>query len=656
MNNKKMKIAAISTMSVFAGLGVGLGIGLSFVNKIAIPLSQKMSNSIFISTFIENIGNKNFISFSDFDKSIKLYNGDEEITDYSNITINEAFINDFFKFEVPSKVKFYTERHGIDVFMKKYNENSVNQNNSIYPSYYNSSTPEFKIWFGKGEGENRVEDFITIYGAGFYDFKKTQEELDVKSMINLFGESISLKPQFYSDFAKKTLKASSFAKTISISDVISSLNSKELNGVNWNVTSVSQDAQTPSKLIINVDFSKGKLNQNYYSQTYQKFEINGFPIEMGVDDYQSKVKNFIKDEKNIIGLGEAFEYTKPTTPITTKTGEPKIGTILENYQKNAFTFDLPFSFKNRATNAGVEYIFKPWVSDLESNSVFPDEENSEIPKFKIYVRSGSGTPFQYEEYFVVRGNGQVVNTPFDKTVNNIEMEKIRELSNSGTDDPFKDKIALELIKEFASFNLMRNKITAKIIASVENPLDNIKLTLGAITWPPTVVLPTGETLKVEAKEVSSKQDKLSIKIQISIGTEFKDKASFIKEVLYDGFITEIEYDKELIKRFKDKINLDLTTSTTIKNKVSISQGNVEALKSSINSGNGAFYFFEDVFVGFDEIMNDFKWSNKPTFKIDFSGTLIPDASESIKFKIIISGGVETDIIFIDKEIKSFFVV
>ncbi|MGL6125400.1 MAG: hypothetical protein ACRC1F_02860, partial [Metamycoplasmataceae bacterium] len=85
MNDKKMKIIAISTMAGFACLGAGLGIGISLNLNRDIPLSSRLSNSIAISTFIENIGNTDFISFSDFDKSIKLFDGDKEITDYSNI-------------------------------------------------------------------------------------------------------------------------------------------------------------------------------------------------------------------------------------------------------------------------------------------------------------------------------------------------------------------------------------------------------------------------------------------------------------------------------------------------------------------------------------------------------------------------------------------
>ncbi|MGL5308514.1 MAG: hypothetical protein ACRC9F_00510, partial [Metamycoplasmataceae bacterium] len=396
MINKKMKIIAMTALTGSVAIGVGLGYGTGYVQSLQTTLTQKFKNSITISNFIGNIGDRDFITTADFDKSIKLMNGDTEITDYSDMTVNEAYINNYFKFELPSKVKFYTDKSGIDVYIKKYNENTNDQNFDIYPSNYNSSSIEVKIWFGKGEGENRVEDYIVIYGAGLYGFKKTQEESDVRSVINLFQDSISLKKEFYEDFPKdKTIKEGIFAKNIEVSDIVSNLTIEQLKDVNWNVTSVSQNPQIPSKLIINVDFYKGNLNQNYFSQTFLKFEIDGFPIEMGIDDYVSKVKNFIKDEANT-NLGEAFSYTRPENQP-----EGIVGTVAENYRNNAFTFNIPNRFKDTASRAGVEYIFKPFEEDNMEYSAFPDEEDSSLPKFKIFIRSGVDTPFEYEEFFTI---------------------------------------------------------------------------------------------------------------------------------------------------------------------------------------------------------------------------------------------------------------
>ncbi|MGL4252324.1 MAG: hypothetical protein ACRCRQ_02125, partial [Metamycoplasmataceae bacterium] len=200
MINKKMKIIAASTLTGSVLVGVGLGLSMSYVKSLETNLTTKFKNSITISNFINNIGNRDFITTADFDRSIKLMDGETEITDYSNMTINEAYINNYFKFEVPSKVKFYADKEGIEVYIKNYNENTNDQNFDIYPSNYNSSSVEFKIWFGKGEGKDRVEDYIIIYGAGLNGFKKTQEELDVRSVVNLFQNSISLKKEFHNNF------------------------------------------------------------------------------------------------------------------------------------------------------------------------------------------------------------------------------------------------------------------------------------------------------------------------------------------------------------------------------------------------------------------------------------------------------------------------
>ncbi|MGL5643378.1 MAG: hypothetical protein ACRCW3_01205 [Metamycoplasmataceae bacterium] len=644
MINKKMKIIAASTLTGSVLVGVGLGLSMSYVKSLETNLTTKFKNSITISNFINNIGNRDFITTADFDRSIKLMDGETEITDYSNMTINEAYINNYFKFEVPSKVKFYADKEGIEVYIKNYNENTNDQNFDIYPSNYNSSSVEFKIWFGKGEGKDRVEDYIIIYGAGLNGFKKTQEELDVRSVVNLFQNSISLKKEFYNNFpSNKTIKDGVFAKSIEPSDIVSNLTREELKGVNWNVTSVEQDRKIPSKLNVNIDFYKGRQNENFFSQTFINFEINGFPIEMGVDDYESKVNNFIKDEKNK-AVGEAFKYERPE-----EQPEGTVGTVLENYRNNAFSFDLPFSFQSAASNAGVEYIFKLWSEDSDEYSAFPDEEDSEIPKFKIFVRSGSETPFEYEEFFTIRGEGQVINIPFDKTENNDIIDEFKELTTEGSENPFTNEtIVLRLINEFAAFN-DRSNITSNIIAGVNNPLNNIELSLDTSKWPPTIIIPPG--LIISATEVESILNQLRIKVEISLGKEFEDKSSFSLYISYPGFKTEQQYNKSLIERFITEINNNVNL-VTINTKRPITLANTNAVKESIRLGDGDFYFYQEIFVGFDEIMDDFKWSSKPTFEIDFQKTRVE--GDNIIFSVTIKTGIESQTINITREISSFY--
>ncbi|MDK2819874.1 MAG: hypothetical protein KFW07_03490, partial [Mycoplasmataceae bacterium] len=200
--NKKIKLMAAAGMVVSFGIsGVALGFGLNYVNvNRDILHNEKMSNSITISTFIQNIGNDDFIKQSDFDKSFQLLDSSgEPITQYSDLTVHDAYINNYFSFSIPQKVKFYSDKYGIDVYIKKYNPENNDKSINIYPSPFNSSTPEFKIWFGKGSGNNRVESFIKISGAGFYGFKKTPQENDVKGAINLFRNNFSLKDLFYVD-------------------------------------------------------------------------------------------------------------------------------------------------------------------------------------------------------------------------------------------------------------------------------------------------------------------------------------------------------------------------------------------------------------------------------------------------------------------------
>ncbi len=639
MINKKMKILSLTAMISCSVIGVGLGVGLSFVDKIQIPNSVKMENSKILSSFISDIGKEDFFTNSDFDKSIKLMNGETEITDYKDILIIDAYKNDYFKFEVPNKVAFFAKKQGIDVFLKTYNESDSSY--SVFPSYYNSSVPEFNIWFGKGEGANRVEEKITLTGLNFYGFKKTQLEHDVLNVKALFKTSIKLKREFYTDDSQTKIKAGIFAKNIKKEDIVSDLTPDQLNNVNWSVASQKQDPIDPSKLIVHIDFNKGELDKDYFQQTYQSFTIEGFSIAFGVDDNVSKVKNFIAKSENQTGLGEAFKYTKPE-----KTN--KVGTVLENYKAGAFALELPFSFKNRATTAGVEYIFKPWVSDEESDSVFPDEQDSSIPKFKIYIRSGSGTPLQYEEFFVIKGNGQVTNIPFDQTPNDIAMTEIREMSQ-GSNDIFKDKITLTLINEFAEFDSTRNMITAKIIADQPDAIDNLSLTLLPIVLDPAI-LPEGVNFKLNIKETTSDKNKLKVKVEIFIGTEFNDKASFIKTIYFPDFELENVFEEKLIKLFTDEIALDSSQEKVAL--ISKPVTNKEAFINSIKKGDG-YYFNSEVIVGYDNIMEkkEYKWTNKPSFKIDFTRTSI--IGENINFKISIKTKITTSVIDVDRPINSF---
>ncbi|MGL5204843.1 MAG: hypothetical protein ACRC63_01175, partial [Metamycoplasmataceae bacterium] len=226
-----------------------------------------------------------------------------------------------------------------------------------------------------------------------------------------------------------------------------------------------------------------------------------------------------------------------------------------------------------------------------------------------------------------------------------------ELSNS-FDNPFTETtIILDLINEFADFN-DRNKITANIIASVKNPLNNISVSLGDINLPDTIIIPTGFSLQVAAKEIINRQNQLNIKIEISLGNEFENKSLFMKTIIYTGFKSEIQYNQDLITEFKNEIskNEDLVTINT---KMPITINNTNAVKDLISKGNGDFYFYQDIFVGFDWLMEGFKWSNKPTFKIDFSKTSVED--DNIIFNIRINAGIESQSINIIRPISSFYV-
>jgi hypothetical protein len=196
--------------------------------------------------------------------------------------------------------------------------------------------------------------------------------------------------------------------------------------------------------------------------------------------------------------------------------------------------------------------------------------------------------------------GQVTNIAFDKTPNNIAMEQIRELSQ-GVNDFFKDKINLSLIGEFLNFESKRGEIMAESVASSsqKNPEDNLKLTLDP-TVQDSPLLPEGTIFELNIQGVESKQDRLGVKLEIFIGTEYKDKASFLKTVYFPGFAEQEIFNQKLIGHFVDAI----TTNSAQENLMIVNKNPIiyhESFVNSIKMQDG-FYFQEEVFVGYDKIM------------------------------------------------------
>ena len=616
MKKKKIRMISIVTMSTFIVAGVGLGTGLGLVEN-NISISPHMTNSIFISNFIYNINNnnENFIKKSDFNKAFELIEGEVA----SSTTVEEAFKNDLFKFTIPDKVDFYCKKYGVEVFVKKYVENSNQNSNEIYPTNYNSSSPEFRIWFSKGEGLSYVEDYITISNSGLYGFIKTQEELDVNVVVDLFNEpgSIKLKPEFYEENIDPKIKNGTYAKNIIKTDIV--LNetiTNKLRGVNWNITSISQDTKIPSTLIINIDFSQGSLYNNYFSKTYQRFEMTNFPIEQGVDDYISKVDNFIKDPKNTIGLGAAFTYKKKEKNDVSET-------VRQAYENDSFSFEVPSSYKSQANSVGVEYVFKKY--DKTNDSAFPDEENSEIPKFKIFVKSGVGTPSEYEDFFIVKGTSQVTDIPFAITDQEKLIEKLEETSA---------EIKYETITLGGEFEGIDSKeLTANIVAKKDPK--NVKLTLVENVGDEFIHNPI-------TSQISDKNGELSVKVPIAIGTPYIDQSLFYKTfTTINEFKDETEFNTAFIDLYSPSITPDnFGTKFIINPKKTLNENTkIDDFLFSITKGNGEYYFNKEVIVNTEGTLPDYyNWSKPPIFKINFVNTKINPEETMIIFEIeMISG-------------------
>ncbi len=682
--NKKNKIICLSAGVLSIGVGVGVGLLVNEIQKQKyIPIPQRMANSLVVSTFINNFDNdkiNDFISKNDFKGSLKLIgNNGKPIPEsvYSMITVNEAYKNNFFKFEIPNKVKTFADEKGITVYIKNYlNDDNVN----IFPSENDSSTPTFRIWFSKGKGKDFAEDFITFTSTDFY-FKKTSEENSVKNVESLFKfkNGFSLKEEFYDDKDKHVIKQSIFAKNIKDVDIISNpnlnLTEKELDGVNWKITELTQDPNIPSKLKISVNFYKGKLNKNYFSINYQSFEIDGFGVEQGVDDPKSKVDNFIENIQNKNNIGESFVFNS-------KSKVPLEVTVNEAYEEGLFSLDITASMENEASRAGVEYVFKLFDENNNSHSAFPNENDSQLPKFKIFVKACFGIPL-YENFFVVEGSGQVTNAKFKETesakyiLDNNLREKIDKATidaSGGIFDPY--------------FNKIKNQFTipASIIAGIPEAYKNLKLKL--------VNIQTPQDIKIETKVIevtSPKIDILEIKAEIRVWQKdpnSKDPNSFINMAsfehnfdnhnlvvspsidLFTKDALETTYNTKLIEAFKKKIGLG--NGTCISTHKPINKDNANNVLNTFQPNfynpdpKHNYYFNNYVYVEFginDVILGDpannpwnNPWIEKPTFEIDFSSknTTANMTTQVITFEIKVkSNGVEQSF-NVSKNISSFY--
>jgi hypothetical protein len=162
-----------------------------------------------------------------------------------------------------------------------------------------------------------------------------------------------------------------------------------------------------------------------------------------------------------------------------------------------------------------------------------------------------------------------------------------------------------LINEFADFNLKRAQITSGIIVDQENNIDNLKLTLKPIILEPSI-LPDGTNFQILINKASDKQNKLELEVEIFIGTEYKDKASFLKKINFPEFQDEEKFNLQLIELFNQEIILNSAQEKLnigIKNPIKSRAAFIDSIKA-----RDGFYFNDNVIVGFQEIMN------KPEYK------------------------------------------
>ena len=320
--------------------------------------------------------------------------------DRSFVTVAEAQQQGWFDFNLHSafKLNLYLDDLGAELAYIK-----ANITNSTYP------VVGLRIFAGQDETYSEI---IYEYSeSGLSGFKQTSEELSINKIVN----AIENTPQAFFELKKDIGKFGDpglYAKNVKLEDFELIDNDKikilKANDYFLELTNVEVNKVIPSELELtyNVIFDNG-LTQ--FKKTYNKVTITNFDIEYGVDDPESKVKNFIKENEKtyLADLYQYFEYDPPKpdedNPASLETStKPTMATA---YQNNWIKFNSKSENLYTITNAGLFLEFKPY-SDSNKNDVFPSPFDSSTPMYRLYLTSYKDTPLQYTQPVVIEGTKQ----------------------------------------------------------------------------------------------------------------------------------------------------------------------------------------------------------------------------------------------------------
>ena len=356
--------------------------------------------------------------------------------DRSFITVSEAYDQNWFEFKTSGSLKYNLYKDDLSAELAY-----------VKASITNSTYPVVGLRIYAGQGDTYSEVIYEYSESSLSGFKQTGEELIINNII----DDINKNPKKYFKLKEEVGKFGDlglYAKNIKTED-FDFIDNKLIKDLKENfyfieLTGLEVDNVVPSNLILTYDviFDNGTTQ---FKKTYNKVTINGIDIEFGVDDPKSKVKNFIKENKEslLADLYQYFEFDDPNssedkpdeTNPSTFADEPVKMDMQEAYQKNLIKFNPKNDNIYTITNAGLFLEFRTYQQQVTKakqdatnpattpeQSVFPNPFDSTTPMYRLYLTSYRGTPKEYTESFVIEGTKQ--EGKFKVSEKQKEMEKL----------------------------------------------------------------------------------------------------------------------------------------------------------------------------------------------------------------------------------------
>ncbi len=460
----------------------------SLTSAIAVPLimdSQRIYSLTFNHSTDTLEGNKSRINYYidnylypnryNLSGSLKVFGNniigteDVELTsgERSLITINEANNNDLFRLSLNSSINYQMRQNKINYSLAY-----------VRPSYSDSSSPVVGIKLYYGIGNTYYETIFEYNDSDLYGFKASSEQ----SLLDQYILDISKEPLKYFQLKKDVGTIGDiglYAKNIKVEDF--DLNLDSLKGLRennyWlNISSVSPDAFNPTLLKVNYNIIYNNGTSASTSAT-KSILLGAFDIEQGVDDPESKLTQFIKNNNDWINnLNQYFECNFPEENKA-EDGSKIEYTVREAYEAGYITLKTNYSINSKLESDGIQMEFKLFKDeDPNELSAFNYEFDSTTPAYRIYFTSYPNTPLAFTKSVVIEGLAQendfaisteekqmnaFTNYLYD---NNLGLEDVFDLDNTANNNPL--FLSDYFMKNGATYNNGKYSIPFELVYSL----------------------------------------------------------------------------------------------------------------------------------------------------------------------------------------------